>query len=77
MAEKFWLIITEPIKSVFFTMVNRRRLRICPNMALCMDSVCAQLQNVEVLILTAVILYLARAPLQRAVLCANRVDGSV
>jgi len=42
-----------------------------------MDSDCAPPQNVEFLSSTLVKLYLARAPLQRAVLCANRVDGSV
>ena len=73
MAEKYGLVFTEPRKFVFFITVNRRRLGIGRNTALCMDSDCAPLQNVEVLSSTVVTLYFAKAPLQRAVLCANKI----
>ena len=59
MAEKYGLVFTEPRKFVFFTVVNRRRVGIGRNMALCMDSDCAPLQNVEVLSSTVVTLYLS------------------
>lgn len=44
----------EPRKSVFFTIVNRRRLGIGTNNALSMDRDCDPLENVEVLVSTLV-----------------------
>lgn len=67
-AEKYGFVVTEPSKSVLFTIVNRRFLEMGPNTAMSMDSDCAPLENVEDK------LYLVGVPLLRAVMFAGRID---
>ena len=65
----------EPIKSVFFTIVKKRRLGISPNTALSMDMDFDPLENVNDLNSTPFQLYRAMPPLVRVLWWANRIWG--
>ena len=67
----------EPIKSVFFTIGNKRRLGIGPNTALSMDRYFDPLENENDLSPTLVKLYHAMPPLLRVLWRANRIVGFV
>ena len=75
MRKLYGFFVTVPRKSVFFTMVNRSRFGMGPNMALSKDSDWVPPENVKTLISTLVRYYLSRVHLARVALCANRGDG--
>jgi hypothetical protein len=75
MPEMIRFVYKEPRKSVFFIMVKRSRFGIGPNNALSIDRGFDPLENVNDLSSPLVRLYLARQPLLRAVLRANRNVG--
>jgi len=61
----YGLVFKEPRKSVFFTIVKKKRLGTRPKIALSIDKEFDRLENVNVLSSNLVILYRAMPPLVR------------